>query len=80
MNNPLFRPDEKARVGRYAHDRRFVGQQCTVIRALDPIGGEHRYIVDVSGTTTILLEVTLQKVFERGDWRGCVWQPKREAR
>ena len=48
---------------------------------MTPIAGEHRYGVSTkSGTCTILLESTLQKRFEPGDWCGCDWQPRREAR
>jgi hypothetical protein len=83
MKHPIFHPDEEARIGRYAHDSRLIGQGCTVRCLMKPIGGEHRYGVKTeSGMYTIVLESTLQKQFERSDWgmlRG-IWQPKREAR
>jgi len=83
MNYPIFHPDETARIGPYAYDRRLVGEDCTIVTLMKPIGGEHRYGVRTdSGIYTIVLESTLRKKWERCDWgmlRG-IWQPRREAR
>lgn len=81
MSHPIFHVDEEAHIGPRAHDRRMIGRTCTIRCIMKPIGGEHRYGVKTSsGLYTILLESTLVKEFERGNWAGCVWQPRREAR
>lgn len=81
MKYRIFHPDEAARIGPYAYDKRLVGQDCTIRCVMKPIGGEHRYGVKTkAGAYTILLESTLRKQFERGWWSDCVWQPRREAR
>lgn len=83
MKHPIFHHDEEARIGPYAHDKRLVGRCCTIRIMMKPIAGEHRYgVKTASGMYAIVLESTLQKQFEAGDWgsRDCVWQPNREAR
>lgn len=83
MKYPIFHPDEEARIGPQAYDRRMVGQDCTVRCIMKPIAGEHRYGVKTDdGMYSIVLESTLQKLFKRSDWRAMksIWQPRREAR
>jgi hypothetical protein len=83
MNNPMYRPDEEARIGPYAYDRRMIGRACKIESVLSPIGGEWRYAVSTaSGMSTIVLEATLMKQHERGDWRDTayIFWPQREAR
>lgn len=65
MSYPLFHPDEEARIGPYAYDHRMIGRVCKVESLVSPIGGEWRYAVSTpSGMYTIVLESTLEKVFE----------------
>lgn len=81
MKHPIFHEGEDARVGPQAYDRRMIGRVCTVESIKAPIGGEHRYgVTTKSGMHTIVLESTLQKLFERGRWSDCAWQPRRAAR
>lgn len=81
MKHPIFHPDEEARVGPQAYDRRMIGRCVDVKCVMRPIDGEHRYGVKTqSGMYAVVLESTLQKAFERGRWIDCTWQPKREAR
>lgn len=78
MNHPMFHVDETARIGRSACDRRMIGAECTIVSVMKPLGGEHRYAVaTASGLSTIVLESTLRKQFERGRWIDCAWQPRR---
>lgn len=81
MSYPAFHPGERARIGPYAFDRRIVGESCVIERIASPIYGEYRYGVSTdSGMYTVVLESTLERRFEKGYWRDCVWRPKREAR
>lgn len=78
---PLFHLGETACIGPYAYDRRTVGQRCKINCIAVPIDGEYRYGVSTeNGMYTIVLEATLEKVFERGRWSDCAWQPRRAAR
>lgn len=81
MKHPIFHVDEEARVGQRAYDRRMIGRCCTIKCIMPPVGGEHRYAVrTASGIHTVVLESTLVKLFERGRWINCAWQPRWEAR
>jgi hypothetical protein len=83
MKNPSFIPGEEARIGPQAYDRRMIGRVCKVESIVSPIGGEWRYAVSTaSGMSTIVLESTLRKEYERGDWRDMAYffWPQREAR
>lgn len=65
MSYPVFHLGETARIGPYAYDRRSVGQRCKINCIAVPIDGEYRYGVSTdSGMYTIVLEATLEKVFE----------------
>lgn len=84
MKHPIFHPDEEARIGQFTHGGVLCGRECKVLRNLDPIYGEHRYLVELldDGARVRVLEVTLRKKWERSDWgmlRG-VWQPDRAPR
>jgi hypothetical protein len=84
MKHPIFHPDEAARIGPYPHDSILSGRECKILRNLDPIYGEHRYLVQMldDHTRVKVLELTLRKKWERCDWgmlRG-IWKPNREAR
>ena len=83
MNHPKFHEGEEARVGPYAYDRRMIGRTCRVESIKSPIEGEWRYLVSTpSGMASIMLEHSLQKQYERGDWRDMayIFWPQREAR
>lgn len=83
MKHPTFRPNEEARVGPQAFDRRMIGRVCRIESIVSPIEGEWRYVVSTpSGLSSILLESTLRKQYERGDWRDMayIFWPQREAR
>jgi hypothetical protein len=83
MNHPIFHVDEEARVGPYAYDRRMIGRVCRIEEIKPPIEGEWRYLVSTpSGMASIVLERTLQKQYERGDWRDMAYffWPQRVAR
>lgn len=83
MKHPTFHPGEEARVGRSAYDRRMIGRVCRIESVASPIQGEWRYVVSTaSGMSSIVLEATLQKQHERGDWRDMayIFWPQREAR
>lgn len=83
MKHPVFRPNEEARVGPEAYDRRMIGHMCRIESIVSPIAGEWRYVVSLaSGLSTIVLESTLKKHFERGDWRDMAYivSFQREAR
>jgi hypothetical protein len=83
MKHPAFHPNEEARVGPYAYDRRMIGRVCRIEEIKPPIEGEWRYLVSTpSGMASIVLERTLQKQYERGDWRDMAYffWPQREAR
>ena len=78
MNYRRFHVGEEARVGTAAYDRRLIGAVCTIRSVMKPIGGEHRYAISTaSGIYGIVLESTLRKMFDRGRWSDCVWQPRR---
>lgn len=83
MKNPSFIPGEEARVGPAAYDRRMIGRVCKIESIASPIDGMWRYVVSTpSGMSSILLEGSLNKEYERGDWRDMayiVWF-QREAR
>jgi hypothetical protein len=84
MTHPIFHPGEEARIGPWPHSGVLCGRECKIVRSLDPIYGEHRYLVELldDHTRTKVLEVTLRKKWQRSDWgmlRG-IWQPRREAR
>jgi hypothetical protein len=81
MKHPLFHPEEEAIIGPYPADGSLIGRVCKIIEQLDPIYGEHRYLVEMLDdyTRARVLEVTLIKKWQRCDWgmlRG-IWQPKR---
>lgn len=92
MNHPIFHPNEEARIGPHAYDRRMAGRECKIESLVSPEQGEWRYAVSTqSGMCTIVLESTLQKLFKRSDWGAMksywygkpdcyIWRPKREAR
>lgn len=83
MKNPSFIPGEEARVGPQAYDRRMIGRVCKIESIVTPIDGEWRYAVSTaSGMSTIVLESTLRKEYERGDWRDMayIFWPQRCAR
>lgn len=80
MSPPFYRPSEEVRIGPYAHDKRYVDKVGLVVRILEPLFGEHRYRVTIRGKTAIFLQGTLRKIHTGGEWKDCVWQPKREAR
>lgn len=83
MSNPKFIPGEEARVGPAAYDRRMIGRVCKVEGIKAPVEGEWRYLVTTaSGMSSIVLESTLKKQYERGDWRDMayIFWPQREAR
>jgi hypothetical protein len=83
MKHPIFHPGDEARVGPQAYDRRMIGRVCRIESLASPIEGEWRYIVSTaSGMSSILLEATLKKQYERGDWRDMayIFWPQRCAR
>lgn len=83
MKQPLFHPDEEVRVGRSAYDRRMIGRMCRIESIKSPIEGEWRYLVSTaSGMSSIMLESSLKREYERGDWRDMAYffWPQREAR
>lgn len=83
MKHPKFHPEEEARIGPAAYDRRMIGRVCKIEDIKTPIEGEWRYLVTTeSGLSSILLESTLKKQYERGDWRDMAYffWPQREAR
>jgi hypothetical protein len=83
MKNPMFIPGEEALVGRAAYDRRMIGRTCRIESIKTPIEGEWRYLVTTaSGLSSILLECSLLKQYERGDWRDMayIFWPQRVAR
>jgi hypothetical protein len=74
----IFHPGESARIGAHPYNKRLCGLECKVTRDVAPVMGMPRYIVEFDdGWREIFLEATLMKKFERGDWSGCVWQPRR---
>lgn len=89
MKHPIFHPDEEARIGPYPHSGILCGRECKILRSLDPIYGEHRYLVELldDGTRAKVLELTLRKKWSRSDWRSLrcswygetrqIWQPPR---
>ncbi len=86
MKHPIYHTDEEARIGPYPHSGVLCGRECKILKNLDPIYGEHRYLVETldDHVRATVLEVTLRKDWrkQRCDWgmlRGT-WQPKREAR
>jgi hypothetical protein len=83
MKHRRFHKGEEVRVGPQAYDRRMIGRVCRIESVKPPIEGEWRYLVTTeSGLSSILLECTLRKQYERGDWRDMAYffWPKREAR
>ena len=83
MKHPAFHPGEEARVGRSAYDRRMIGRVCKIESIASPIDGMWRYVVSTpSGMSSLLLEGSLNKQYERGDWRDMayIFWPQREAR
>lgn len=83
MKHPVFHENEEVRVGRSAYDRRMIGRMCKIESIKAPIEGEWRYLVTTaSGMSAIVLEATLQKQYELGDWRDMayIFWPQREAR
>jgi hypothetical protein len=79
VKHPIFHPDEEARVGRTAYDKRLIGAVCKIEAIKAPIYGEWRYLVTTpSGLASIVLESTLVKQFEAGDI-SHIWR-QREAR
>lgn len=74
MKHPVFHPGEEARVGRSAYDRRMIGRVCRIESIASPIGGMWRYVVSTPrGLSSILLEGSLNKQYERGDWRDMAY-------
>lgn len=86
MSYPKFHEGEEARVGPAAYDRRMVGRTCRIESIKPPAEGEWRYLVSTpSGMASIVLESTLQKQYELGDWRDMayitgIWRPNRISR
>ena len=83
MKHPIFHVDEEVRVGRSAFDRRMIGRVCRVESIASPIEGMWRYVVSTpSGLSSILLEGSLNKQYERGDWRDMAYffRPQAVAR
>lgn len=81
MKHPIFHVDEEARIGPYPHSGSLCGRECKIVRNLDPIYGEHRYLVELldDGARTRVLELTLRKRWQRSDWGmlSGIWQPDR---
>lgn len=83
MKHPTFHPGEEARVGPCAYDRRMIGRACRIESIASPIEGMWRYVVSTpSGMSSIMLEGSLNKQYERGDWRDMAYffWPQREER
>lgn len=84
MKHPIFHPNEEARIGPYPHSADLCGRECKIVRDMGMVYGEYRYLVELTDdkTRVKVLELTLQKVWERSDWgmlRG-IWQPDRQKR
>lgn len=83
MNIPAnhYRSGEQVTIGVEAADASVRGCRGEVARII--CHSHFGYVYDVNladGRRTRVLEPTLRKIFQAGNWTGCAWQPKRAAR